>query len=87
MPRKDKASYNEYMKNYVLNRYHRRKEDALLLLGAQCEVCGTVKDLEFRHVNKAFRFSKLWGANEDTFFDELKNCRLLCKTHMKSEGP
>lgn len=81
MPAKD---YNRYMKQYMLNRYHERRQRAIVLLGGACTVCGRTETLEIDHINpeaKAMSLSKMWSVSEARYIAELSRCQLLCHEH------
>lgn len=81
MPRIDRNSYNEYMRESILARYHERRISALNLLGALCHSCYTEEKLEFDHIDrdtKNFAISKLWSISWDKFIEELEKCQILC---------
>ena len=78
MPAKD---YNEYMKEYMKTYSAKRRQDALDLLGGQCN-CGSVVDLEIHHVNpalKSFTISQGWHHSWEKILRELEKCEILCK--------
>lgn len=45
MPHLDKDTHNDYMKKYILNRYHKRREEAIVTLGSKCVSCSSVENL------------------------------------------
>lgn len=74
----------EYMKIYMKNRYHKRKDIAKKLLGGKCVICGETKNLEFDHIDrtkKSFSISKGWSTSEKKFVKEVNKCQLLCQKH------
>lgn len=80
MPR-NSSKYNQYMKKYVLDRYHRRRTLAIEHLGGKCVCCGATTELELDHIEhhlKSFAISKLWSVSEERFLLELNKCQLLC---------
>jgi 5-methylcytosine-specific restriction endonuclease McrA len=82
MPIKDTEEYNEYMRTYMLNRYHERRAEAFRKLGGSCVLCGATSDLEVDHREwreKSFSIAKLWSVSRKRFEEELKKCQLLCK--------
>lgn len=85
MGRKDKQAYNEYMRVYMLKRYHKRMEEAKARLGGKCAVCGFIgPHLEFDHKDakdKLFTISQLWSLSEKIFWAEIEKCQLLCGEH------
>lgn len=89
MPRKDKASYNEYMKGYMARRYEKRKVAGIKALGGKC-ACGATENLEFHHIDpstKLFNLNTSPGRSEKDWKAELAKCKLLCREcHMKQHG-
>lgn len=88
MPRVDKEHYNEYMRGYMLKRYHERRAAAVAKLGGKCVVCGTTEDLDLDHINpvdKSFPIGRLWSVKQSTYDAEVEKCQLLCKTHHKQK--
>lgn len=93
MAHTDRIAYNEYMREYMLRRYHERRARAIQMLGGRCSSCQRTDDLQFDHIDfqkKSFNVSKLWSISEQRFLDELKKCQLLCgdchRTKTKGEG-
>jgi hypothetical protein len=82
---RDKEKYNAYMKQYMADRYLRRRTEAIALLGGKCVVCGTTENLELDHIDpqkKSFNFAKaLAGWAQKRIDEELKKAQLLCETH------
>lgn len=78
------ANSNEYMREYMLKRYHERRKQAVEILGGKCVVCGTTAQLEIDHIDrltKTMDLGKLWSCAKKRYFEELKLCQLLCKAH------
>lgn len=79
MPAKN---YNEYMNNYMKNRYHDRRKYAVESLGGKCASCGGEEDLQFDHVDpneKEFNLArKLHTVSKERFEREVDKCQLLC---------
>lgn len=74
-------NYNEYMRQYMLARYHERRKQAVEKLGALCVDCGTSEELEFDHADastKEFNISKIWSYKQERFESELSKCVLRC---------
>lgn len=78
------ANSNEYMRVYILERYHRRRSKALVLLGNKCVRCDRTNDLQFDHVDpktKIGTVAKIWSYSEKRFWAEVAKCQLLCQEH------
>jgi 5-methylcytosine-specific restriction endonuclease McrA len=81
---RNKEKHNAYHKVYQLERYHRRRQQAIDKLGGKCVVCGDTEDLEIDHIDykeKKFNVARLWSAKEELFWTEINKCQLLCKKH------
>lgn len=66
----------------MLRLYHKRKQEALAILGGACAECGETDDLEIDHVNwrkKEFSIARLWSVKREKFLEELNKCQALCK--------
>lgn len=78
----DRVKYNEYMRNYLKQRYDKRRAAAIEKLGGECEICGCINNLEFDHIyreDKDFNIAKrMHGANDKDLEIELAKCQLLC---------
>lgn len=75
------ANSNEYMREYMLKRYHARRANAIEMLGGVCAQCGDIEDLELDHIDpydKSFSISKMWSVSHANFMRELGKCQLLC---------
>lgn len=75
------ANSNEYMRVYMINRYHDRKREAIELLGGHCFSCGSTQSLD--HIDpskKSFSLSRMWSVSvsRERYFAELQKCQLLC---------
>lgn len=78
----NKNMNNEYMRNYMLQRYHQYREWAISYLGGKCAKCGSTEELEFDHIDpksKEIRADKLWTLSKEKSLQELRKCQLLCK--------
>lgn len=72
---------NEYMRNYMRERWKKRRSDAIELLGGVCVKCGSIDNLEFDHIDstkKSFSITKNHSMNKKQWDEELKKCQLLC---------
>lgn len=70
MSRKNKNDYNNYMKQYMLSKYYKRRKQVIEKLGNKCSKCGKTSNLQIDHINpilKNFSLSKLWNITEDRF--------------------
>lgn len=79
VPAKD---YNDYMRRYMLNLYHKRRAEAFAFLDNLCAHCGSTDELEIDHRDwreKSFPVAKLWSIKREKFLEELKKCQALCK--------
>ena len=47
--------YREHMRVYMMERYHKRRAEAVQLLGGKCVVCGTTEGLEIDHVDRSLK--------------------------------
>jgi 5-methylcytosine-specific restriction endonuclease McrA len=76
------SSNPELMREYMKRRYHRRRTQALALLGGRCR-CGATSGLEIDHINpseKEYSIAKiLAGGAEAIVRAELAKCQLLCR--------
>lgn len=75
--------YNERMAQYMLNRYHRRRESFIESRGRKCQKCGSPgPEFEIDHRDqhsKSFSVSKAFsGWSEKRLQAELVKCQLLC---------
>lgn len=79
----EKAAYNEYMRKYMLERYHKLRNEALQRFGGKCVQCGATENLEFDHIDPSTKVGQmgdmfLWAkARREA---ELLKCQLLCST-------
>ena len=81
MPHVDKKIYNVYSRNYMRERWARRRASAIQQLGGCCARCGVTDNLEFDHIDpstKSFTIAKGSSASEVKFQAELEKCQLLC---------
>ena len=81
---KTKEEYNEYMRAYMLKRYHKQREEMIAILGGSCVKCGSVCDLEIDHIDarkKSFDIGKSWSRSKEYLDAELSKCQLLCGAH------
>lgn len=70
------------MKKYMLNRYHKRRLEAVIFLGGKCFNCGSIENLELDHKEskkKSLSIGRSWNVNYVKFWLEIKKCQLLCK--------
>ena len=79
--RDTREHYNQYMRKYHLERYHRIRNEAIQELGGKCFICGSVKKLQIDHIDpkdKKFEVSLFLSVSLEIFRKELKKCQLLC---------
>lgn len=72
----------EYMRTYMLKRYHKRINDAKQLLGGKCIKCGTQDNLQFDHINpatKLYTIANVWNYRKEILDIEISKCQLLCE--------
>ncbi len=84
-----REEYNAYQRVYQLERYHRRRREAIEFLGGRCVICGTTEDLEIDHIDymeKKFNIAKLWSISYVRFMEEISKCQLLCVEHHKHKS-
>ena len=75
---------NEYMREYMLRRYHERRALAYEMLGGCCVNCGTTENLQLDHpdregVPRSDKFAKNWNMPLKRFKEEVLKCQLLCE--------
>lgn len=78
------SNNKEYMRSYMLARYHRRREEVIRRLGGGCAVCGSTFELEIDHIDpktKEVSWKTLAGLAEAKLEKEIKKCQLLCDKH------
>jgi 5-methylcytosine-specific restriction endonuclease McrA len=72
-----------YMREYMKNRYHSKRNSVIDRLGGKCSRCGTTKGpWHLDHKNKkkkTMRASDLHSVNDKKFEQEIKNLQLLCE--------
>lgn len=78
---KTREEYNEYMRTYMLARYHKRRAEWIIQLGSKCVDCGATDSLEFDHDNaaaKAYDLAKIFSYSQQRIQQELAKCVLRC---------
>jgi DNA-directed RNA polymerase subunit M/transcription elongation factor TFIIS len=83
MARKDwtKEEYNAYYREYMRRRYHEKRKEMITHLGGKCARCGSEKDLQIDHIDRAkktMKVPRMAYVNNARRMEELKNCQLLC---------
>lgn len=81
MPNRDKQAYNQYLNQYMKQRWVRRRAAAIEQLGGACRACGTKDDLHFHHIDpstKSMTIARASSASEKRFQEEIAKCELLC---------
>lgn len=82
------ANRNEYMKNYMANRYHSKRNSIINSLGGECKGCGSKDNLHIDHIDskkKTFRAADLHSVSDSALQEELKNFQLLCNDCHKAK--
>lgn len=75
------ATDTEYMRVYMLRRYHARMRLARARLGNLCNRCGSSDGVECDHVDrttKLFTVGGGWNRPLAVFLAEVDKCQLLC---------
>lgn len=81
-------NWKKYMRNYMKNRYHTKREELKKRLGGKCVECGSVKDLHFDHKDKkkkTINLSDVHFVKDELIEKELKNIQLLCNNCHKEK--
>lgn len=74
-------SSNEYMNNYMKQRWQKRRLQAIEKLGGKCCNCTSVDNLQFDHIDpstKITSIAKMSSMSEEKFWNEINKCQLLC---------
>lgn len=73
----------EYMREYMKNRYHEKRNQVIERLGGKCSRCKTKEGpwhLDHKDKRKkTMRASDLHSVNDQKFEKEVKNLQLLCE--------
>lgn len=82
---------NEYMRQYMAGRYHKKMNELRNLLGGKCKMCGDKKGpFHIDHIDskkKTMRAADVHSTADSKVKEEMKNFQLLCgpchkkKTH------
>lgn len=76
-----RSCYTAYQAPYYLARYHRRRREAVELLGGQCSRCGSSERLEFDHKERSLKSAEialLLTQGQNRLNEEVQKCQLLC---------
>lgn len=82
------AQTKEQHRVYMIERYHRLRNEWLEAQGGKCVTCGSVENLEIDHINKedkSFSVSKLWSIAREKREAELEKCQPLCSSCHKKK--
>ena len=75
------SSRADYMREYMANRYHAKRQEIIDRLGGKCIRCGSKGPLHLDHIDKKkkkMRAADLHSVNDKDFESEVKNLQLLC---------
>lgn len=82
MATRDREKYNAYMREYMKNRWQRRRTETIAVMGGRCAECLSTKGLEFDHIDpsqKSFSVSKSTTVAIHKWWLEIAKCQLLCE--------
>ena len=77
------ANSNEYMNKYMIERYKKRRSEAIITLGSVCMRCSSLEDLHIHHKDpsqKSFTLAKGSSYSKDRWDKEVEKCILLCSS-------
>jgi len=77
------SNSNSYMREYMRNRYRRRRAKVIEFLGGQCAACGSKNKLEIDHKDrnqKSMTLGRACNCSEERLWEEISKCQLLCKS-------
>jgi hypothetical protein len=72
----------DYMREYMRNRYHQKRQQMIDELGGKCVNCGDVNNLHIDHIDaskKTMRAADIHSVNDKKLNEEKKNFQLLCE--------
>lgn len=75
------SRYTVVNKDYNLSKYHKRRQELIILLGGKCVRCGSTENLEFDHIDpntKEYGISAILIHSWKKVLKEIKKCQLLC---------
>lgn len=78
---RDPTRHRDYMRGYILKKYHEIMIEAKEYLGGECVKCGSADGLEIDHIDRTTKtgeINKMVG-NRAKFWAEIDRCQLLCK--------
>lgn len=70
------------MRIYMINRYHKIRNNIISNLGGNCFSCGSKNNIEIDHIDskkKTMDVARICEVSETRRNKELENCQLLCK--------
>ncbi len=74
MTRNMNFNRKEYQKNWV------RARRLFFLKDKVCRNCGTEKNLQLDHINRADKIShRIWSWSKERIISEMNKCQILCK--------
>lgn len=82
---------DNYMSDYMLNRYHERRKFWIAELGGVCNKCSQTERLEFDHIDretKKYDIAKILATwSPHIIEEEMRKCQLLCRScHAKKSA-
>jgi hypothetical protein len=78
----------DYMRDYMRQRYHSKRQKAIDALGGKCVHCGNTKNLHLDHIDKkkkTMRASDIHSTNDKKVEKEMQNLQLLCENCHKKK--
>ena len=78
----------DYMREYMKNRYHEKRNAIISELGGKCVSCGDTDHLHIDHIDadkKTFRASDIHSVSDAKAKKEKENFQLLCETCHKKK--
>ena len=77
------AYSKERFKQYLLDRYHQRRSEAVVKLGGKCVRCSSSEGLELDHIDRAsksYDVANMCSYSDEKYWAEIAKCQLLCSS-------